>query len=54
MCAEKIAMYIIDMVVVVDDYLKRKQKRERVLSMDLLYAHIGVRCGNTVIIVVCH
>lgn len=33
-------------------YLKRKQKQERVLSMDLLYTHIGVRCGNTVIIVV--
>lgn len=31
---------------------KKKQKQERVLSMDLLYAHIGVRCGNTVIIVV--
>lgn len=53
MCAEKIAMYIIDMIIV-NDYLKRKQNQERVLSMDLLYAHIGVRCGNTVIIVVCH
>lgn len=28
---------------------KNKQKREHVLSMDLFYAHIGVRCGNTVI-----
>lgn len=31
---------------------KKKQKQERVLSMDLLYAHIAVWCGNTVIIVV--
>lgn len=48
-----IAMYIIDMIIVVNDYLKRKQKQERVLSMDLLYTHIGIRCGYTVIIVVC-
>lgn len=28
-----------------------KKKQKRVLLMDLLYAHVGVRCGNTVIIV---
>lgn len=30
-------------------FKKKKQKQEHVPSTDLLYTHIAVRCGNTVI-----
>lgn len=48
-------MYIIIIVLLllmIIILFKKKQKQKCVLSMDLLYLHIGVRCGNTVIIVV--
>lgn len=51
-----IAMYIIIIIIImllmIIILFKKLKKEKCVLSMDLLYTHIGVRCGNTVITVV--
>lgn len=48
-CVVIVAMYIWLLLLVMMNLFKNKQKKEHVLSMDLLNTHIAVRCGNTVI-----
>lgn len=51
-CVVIVTMYIWLLLLVIMNLFKKKQKQEHVLSMDLLYTHIAVRCGNTVIVVI--